>query len=230
MNPSPADRATSPKRTQVLGWVADRIPFSADADCVRVGIDGVDGAGKTTFADDLAAALRRRGRAVIRISVDDFHHPRAVRYRRGPNSPEGFWRDSFDYDRLRLDVLAPLGPGGSRRYRPASHDVTTDEVLHPACRIAPAGAVLVLDGLFLHRDELAEHWDVSIWLDAPLTVTVARLAARDGSSPDPEDPSLRRYIDAQRHYLSTCDPLARAQLVIDNSDPDSPQLVVRNHE
>jgi len=67
-----------------------------EPDVLRVGIDGVDGAGKTTFADELAAALAPFGRPVIRAGVDGFHHPRAVRYRRGRESPEGFFRDSYD--------------------------------------------------------------------------------------------------------------------------------------
>ncbi|MEA5119309.1 MAG: hypothetical protein VB036_17065, partial [Propionicimonas sp.] len=37
-----------------------------------VGIDGVDGAGKTTFANDLAAVLDECGCEVIRISLDDY--------------------------------------------------------------------------------------------------------------------------------------------------------------
>jgi len=59
------------------------IPPSTAEDCVRVGIDGVDGAGKTTFADALATTLQQQGRPVVRVSVDDFHHPRAIRYARG---------------------------------------------------------------------------------------------------------------------------------------------------
>jgi putative protein kinase ArgK-like GTPase of G3E family len=39
---------------------------------LRVGIDGRSAAGKTTFADELAAALRGRGREVLRASLDDF--------------------------------------------------------------------------------------------------------------------------------------------------------------
>lgn len=50
---------------------------------VRVGIDGVDGAGKTTLADALGPVVSGRGRPTIRASVDDFHHPRAIRYARG---------------------------------------------------------------------------------------------------------------------------------------------------
>jgi len=66
----------------------------------RVAIDGVDGSGKTTLADELVEPLRRAGRDVIRASVDGFHNPRVVRYTRGPDSPEGYFLDSFDYATL----------------------------------------------------------------------------------------------------------------------------------
>jgi hypothetical protein len=55
----------------------------------RVGVDRVDGAGKTTFADELARALEAIGRRTIRASVDGFHNPRSVRYRLGRGSPQG---------------------------------------------------------------------------------------------------------------------------------------------
>jgi hypothetical protein len=105
------------ERSCLLRRVAELVPTSTGKDCVRVGIDGVDGSGKTVFADELADVLKIRGRGVVQISVDDFHNVSAVRYRRGRSSPEGFWLDSFNYERLRADVLEPLGPGGSRRYR-----------------------------------------------------------------------------------------------------------------
>jgi uridine kinase len=60
----------------------------------RVAVDGVDGVGKTTFADKLSSAIERIGRPVIRASVDGFHNPRELRYRRGRASPEGFYLDS----------------------------------------------------------------------------------------------------------------------------------------
>jgi hypothetical protein len=44
--------------------------------------------------------------------------------------------------------------------------------------VAPAGSVLVLDSPFLHRPELRDIWDFSIFLDAPFDVTIPRGAAR----------------------------------------------------
>ncbi|MGP4018049.1 uridine kinase [Saccharopolyspora sp. 5N708] len=212
-------------RRQLLDEVASRVPVAAGADCVRVAVDGVDGSGKSVFADELAERLRRAGRGVVRVSVDDFHHVRAVRHRRGRDSPEGFWLDSYDYATLRRRVLDPLGPGGSRRYQPAAHDLATDLPVSPPHRHAAPGAVLVVDGLFLHRDELADVWDLSVFLRVPFHVSVARMAARDGGVADPEHPGVARYVQGQRRYFAACTPWQRADLVIDNTDWSAPTLV-----
>jgi uridine kinase len=190
-----------------------------------IGIDGPDGAGKTIFADRLASALRALGPQVIRISADDFHQQAALRYARGRDSPEGFWLDSYDYPRLRGDVLTPLGPGGNGRYRTAAHDLASDEVLTPPTLTAREPSITVVDGLFLHRDELAGSWDLSVYLDVPYAVTARRMADRDGTHADPDHPSMRRYVEAQRIYQRTCAPGGRASVVIDNSDFRAPKLV-----
>jgi len=93
---------------------------------LRVAIDGIDAAGKTTLAGELAPLIEAQGRPVIRASIDGFHHPRSIRYRRGPDSPEGYYQDSFDYTALRAVLLDPLGPHGNRRYRHAVFDVHED--------------------------------------------------------------------------------------------------------
>ncbi len=192
---------------------------------VRVGVDGVDGAGKTWFADALADALRARDEPVVRVSVDDFHRPSRERYRRGRQSPEGFFLDSYDYAALHREVLAPLGPGGDRRYRAAVFDHRSDEPVDAEQQTAPRGVILVVDGIFLHRDELAQHWDVSVFLDVPFDETFRRMAQRDGCPPDPADPANRRYVEGQRLYLGASRPAARATFVIDNSDPTAPELL-----
>lgn len=219
---------TSKRRRELLSDLAGLVPTARGEDCVRVAVDGVDGAGKTRLADEIAAVLREQARDVVRISADDFHHPRSVRYRRGRSSPEGFWLDSYDYQRLHADVLDPLGPGGDRRYRRIAHDLRSDVAVRPPMEVAPPGAVLVLDGLFLHRDGLADLWDLSIWLHVPFEVTVRRMAARDGTEADLTHPSLTRYVDGQRLYLGACDPAARAHVVIDNTDLDAPTMRVRS--
>ena len=121
---------------------------------VRVGIDGLTAAGKTTLADQLIAPLAQLGRPVIRASVDDFYRPATERYRRGRESPEGYFLDTFDYPALRACLLVPLGQGGSRRYRTAVFDSSIDRPIDGPEREAAPNAILLLDGVFLFRAEL----------------------------------------------------------------------------
>ncbi|MBI1376407.1 MAG: uridine kinase [Frankiales bacterium] len=215
----------TPERDAVLALLAGLVPLTGAGRCVLVGVDGPDGSGKTVLSGELAGVLTAAGRRVRQVSIDDFHHPRAIRYARGRSSPEGFYRDSFDLDRFRRDVLDPLGPDGDLRISPRAHVLGTDEVLPRVPEAVPPGTVVVVDGLFLHRPELVAAWDLSVWLDVPPEVTFPRMAARDGTDPDPAHPSARRYVEAQEIYRADAAPQARADVVLDNTDLARPRVL-----
>jgi uridine kinase len=198
---------------------------------VRVAVDGPDAAGKTTLADELASGLRNRGRVVIRASIDGFHRPRAERYRRGADAPEGYYEDSFDYGALRHALLDPLGPGGSRAYRRAVFDFRTDAPRSEPETVPPEDAVLLFDGVFLLRPELFESWDlrifVSVGFDEALRRALDRDAALFGSRHEVERRYRSRYIPGQRLYLAGARPTETADLVVFNDDPARPVLTDR---
>lgn len=214
-------------RAELLRELAGRLDARPARPILRVAVDGVDGAGKTTFADELATALRGRGRTVIRASVDGFHAPREVRYRRGRASPEGFYRDSYDYTGLRAALLDPLGPGGSGRYRTAIFDHVADSPVDLPEQTAGPDSILILDGLFLHRPELREVWDDSVFLHVDFEVSVPRGAARGPGygSPDPSAESNRRYVEGNRLYFAEAEPHRHAGVVVDNNDLAAPLIV-----
>jgi uridine kinase len=220
--------ATAGARARLLAGLADAIRARQRdrrrGERIRVAVDGVDGAGKTTFADELARHLAGPV-DVVRASVDSFHHPAEVRHRRGRGSPEGYFRDSYDYARMVDVLLEPLGPGGHGRYRDAVFDHRTDAPVDRPERQAGPGSILVVDGIFLHRPELAALWDLSIWLEVPFEVSVPRMAARDGGDPRPDAPSNLRYVEGQRLYLRECDPAGRATALVDNTDLGRPRLL-----
>lgn len=216
------------KRHAVIESLADIIAGVNRPHPVRVAIDGVDGAGKTTLANELLEPLLRRRRAVIRASIDRFHNPRAIRYRLGRNSPEGYFRDSFNYTALTTKLLEPLGPGGSRLYCPAVFDYRTDSEVPASLETAKADAILLFDGVFLLRTELSGYWDLTVFVDAPFKITVARMSQRDGTaSADIDAEENRRYVHGQRLYLQLCDPLRAASVVFNNEDLESPDLLFR---
>ena len=212
-------------RHEVLQTLAARLSRSATRGVLRVAIDGVDGAGKTHLADELAAPLEASGRSTIRASVDGFHNPTALRYRRGRDSPEGFFRDSYDYDKLKAVLLDPLSPGGSGRYRVAVFDHRSDEPVQLPERIAAVGQTLLLDGISLHRPEFRDYWDCSIFLQVAFSVSIPRGAQRGEGSPDVMSPANQRYVRGQELYLASCDPMSCATVVINNDDLASPYFM-----
>ena len=72
----------------VLEELTELVQASGSGRRAVVAVDGVDASGKTTLADRLAEAVAPRP-PVVRASIGDFHRPRAERYRRGRDSPEG---------------------------------------------------------------------------------------------------------------------------------------------
>jgi uridine kinase len=204
-------------RAKIIASVADAV-IACNEPIVRVAVDGVSGAGKTAFADELAVELRNARRTVVRASADDFHRPKAQRYRMGRDSSDGHYRESYDYDALKRELLDPFSQGGSRRYRVAFFDLVADRLIEDDYRTAADNTALIVDGLFLNRDELREYWDVSIFLAVPFEIATQRCAQRDGTNPDPNDPSNRRYVEGETRYLRECRPEERASIVIDNSN------------
>lgn len=232
------DRVSSPARTVLLDEVAAAVAAVTPRPNVVVGVDGASGTGKSTFADELAEVLASGGRDVVRASVDSFHRPRAERYRRGKGSADGYYLDSHDLPALRARLLEPFASGAGT-YVTAVFDEPADAPIVEEPREVPRGAILLVDGLFLHRPELVRIWDVSLFLLAP--------DRREAAWQDhvtrglPTEPSARaaeverrieqarrsRYVDGQARYEREASPLAAATFVIDNDDLAAPCLVRR---
>ena len=201
-----------------LEQVAAAIPEPA-GNTVSVAVDGLAGAGKSTFCASLASALRAHGRTAVQASADGFHNPREVRYRRGRMSPEGFWLDSYDYRRFIDEVLIPFDQGEGASFRTAIYDKSAEQQLDVEPQPVPPSSTLLVDGLFLLRDELIDHWDFTVFLDVEPEVALDRLSLREGRSADSVLDLNRRIIDGQALYFAACEPRSRASLVINNSEP-----------
>lgn len=212
-----ADPAATDARRALLEQLTDDLVAVHPRGRILVAIDGVDGAGKTTFADAWADVLRERGAHVLRASIDDFLRPTAERYARGRDSAEGYYRDSHDLAALRAALVEPFRSGADSVALQV-FDEQTDAPLEVRERSIPRDAYLLLDGIFLHRPETRGLWNRSIWLDVPLEVQRARLRERDGEA------SLSpRYTDGQFLYLKEGDPRRRATIIVDNTDPARPR-------
>lgn len=194
----------------------------------RVAIDGITAAGKSTFARELTSVVHALGRPVVHVTMDGFHNPRAVRYRQGRMSGDGYYDDAYDFASLISHVLIPLGPNGDGRYRPEVLDLETDRVIEGEPVRTPSNTVLIVDGTFLQRPELQPHWDLCVFLDTEPDVALARGIARDSEALGGEDAARagyeQRYHAACLRYLESVRPGERAEIVVDNSDFDRPSV------
>ena len=168
-------------------------------------VDGLGGAGKTVLAETLAGEL---GAPVVQ--GDDFFRPSAERQPLGDGSDSV--GESFDWRRLERQVLAPLLRGEEARYQRYDWD---SDCLSEWVTVPSRDTVLV-EGVFLLRTELRRYASVSIWVETPREVRLARGIERDGEA------ARSRWIDewmpAEDAYTSSMRPHTAATLVVDGRD------------
>ncbi len=215
-------------RSQLVDRLSASIASLVQLYPVRVAIDGLDAAGKTKLAEELTGPLKNRGRPVIRASIDGFHNPRKIRYKRGSKSAEGYYADSFNYAALKSFLLIPLGPEGSLQYQTKVFDFRTDSAVQTPVRHAAPEAILLFDGVFLLRPELHDCWDFTIFVDVEFEIILKRATVRDlplfGSAAAVQERYRERYMPGQRLYLRNCRPKEQADVVVDNNDPLHPKM------
>jgi uridine kinase len=220
---------SSDARSHVIDMIASRLTVRSLPHPLRVAIDGRTASGKTTLADEVATVLEEPRRQVIRTCVDGFHRPRAERYRRGRHSAEGYLDDARDWRAIRRLLVDPLGPGGDRWYRTANFDLERDEPIEQSPIRADPTAIVIVDGTFLQRAELAGAWDVVIFVEASEDVALARGAERDaphlGGIEAAREMHQKRYQPAFAIYSERYRPRDRAHLVIGNDDPSAPRIL-----
>jgi uridine kinase len=223
--------AHSEARLEMLDRLASLVRQRSAGGTLRVAIDGIDCAGKTTLADELARVLAGARLPVLRASIDGFHNPAQIRHRRRDQDlPRSYYEDSFDYSALRGLLLEPLRADGDHVMRTRVLDFRTDAAVDDPPTRVPRGTVLLFDGVFLLRPELDGYWDLSVFVAIDPATSLQRAITRDvalfGTAAAIVERYQKRYLPGQRLYLSTVRPQERADVLIDNNDPAVP-IVLR---
>jgi uridine kinase len=196
---------------------------------LRVAIDGLTAAGKTSLGHELARGLAHRGRPVSRASLDDFKRPWHERHLYDRESGEGYYRNAFDRETACRLLLDPSGPNADGVVALCSIDPLT-QIDHSALTtVMPGNGVLIVDGVFAYRPEINHYWDLRIWVEIDPDLSVRRGTERDaeveGSAAKAEALHRERYLAGELLYISEVDPRSLVEVIVDNTDFDAPRLL-----
>jgi HAD superfamily hydrolase (TIGR01549 family) len=186
-----------------------------------IGINGIDGAGKTTFAESLETYLKAKGLPTQIIHLDDFHNPKAIRYA-GTDQADNYYNKSFNYNLIIDKLLSPLQKKQSVSLKQTTLDLPTDKYINERKYSIKPNTIVIFEGVFIFKKELAPYIDLKIFLDIPFEECKKRASARD-----PEEIVNRydeKYLPAQAKYLKEYPPTKVADIIIDNTDWEYPMI------
>jgi uridine kinase len=178
-----------------------------------VGISGIDCAGKSTLARTLAAELQATGEDAVLIGGDDFNRPRSERSTFPADEPDY----GFDYRQLMCEVLVRARGGDRVEARLRVKDWERD-AWEERDFLVDAGAIILIEGVFLFRPELVPLLDLKVWLEIGFDEALERALVRDADAmggPDGvRERYARRYFPGQRVHLERDRPRDHADVLL----------------
>jgi molybdenum cofactor guanylyltransferase len=195
--------------SSILDLVTERHAEGAPGAPVVVAIDGPSCTGKSVLATALAL---RSGAAVV--EGDDFYRntlPRLSVAQRDQMSDAAVVHAVIDWERLRAEALLPLRARQSATFQP--YDWNADDGRLAPPKSIPAADVIILEGVYAARPDLADLVDVAVYLGVDPQVRARRYAERKN------DPDWQRFWDrGEAHYFRVVRPPASFDLRVDDQD------------
>jgi uridine kinase len=143
------------------------------------------------------------------VHGDDFYRPMAEEDRL-LLSPEDGYDQYFDWQRLRDEVLIPLASGTAGQYQ--RYDWPTGALAAGELHHAPRSGIVIVEGVYTARPELAGYYDLTVWVDTPREICMRRLDER-GDDHGPGNWN-ERWRAAEEHYLAATRPASRLDLTV----------------
>lgn len=187
-----------------------------------VGVNGIDTSGKTEFAKGLKNYLLAQNRKVQVINLDDFHNPKAVRYS-GSDQADNYYTRSFNIGTI-LDKLLIPARKGKVAVEFTALNLLTDKYELQRNYDFDQDTIIIFEGVFIFRKELAPYLDYKIFIDIPFEECKSRAMVRDVPTLGIEvmEKYDSKYIPAQKRYLAEFPPEEIADMVVDNSNWECP--------
>lgn len=171
-----------------------------------IGIDGCGGSGKTTLANKLKTECSN---ATV-VHMDDFYLPSSQLIKAPPEKkPIGA---DFDWKRLLKQVLEPIRQNKEGCYQRYDWDIDDLAEWHTV----PVGGMVIIEGIYSIRKELANKYDYKIWVDCPRDIRLSRGLKRDGE--EARDIWENNWMVSEDIYVKEHKPYEIADLVVNGTE------------
>ncbi len=187
-----------------------------DGKTVIVGIDGLGGAGKSSISEEIYEQLSNDNIHIEVLHIDDFIHPKNIRYNDNYAEWECYYNLQWRYDYLLENVINPIKKNGKFTGLIELYDKDEDRYEKKSVDIKE-GSVVLIEGIFLQREELSQIFDYMIYIDVPESERLKRVLKRDGyigTVDDIKEKYENRYFPAERHYVNMYSPSKLADYVV----------------
>lgn len=175
-----------------------------------IAIDGLSGAGKTTFVNQLKDKLEN----IVVIHIDDHIVERQKRYGTGHAQWYEYYQLQWDTIFLEEHLYKRIHEN-ERQLRLPFYRKDLDTCVNKTIHLRP-DQIVIIEGVFLLREEWKNYYDYIIFLDCPKEIRYDRVLQRDtyiGNIPERVKKYIERYWVAEDYYLNKQSPLKLAHSI-----------------
>jgi uridine kinase len=177
-------------------------------DLIVIGIDGLSRSGKTTFVETAGKMLTENNIDYVCLHMDDFIETRIKRYDTGLDEWREYYYLQWDVEMLRENLFKKLKE--SSRLTLPFYDHEKDIQVWRDLKLPSCGVILI-EGIFLQREEWRDYFDTIIYLECEREV---RFSRESKSTQTKISKFKNRYWKAEEYYMQNMLPVLNADFVI----------------
>src|ERR1051326_5042633 len=139
-------------------------------------ISGIDGSGKTTISKTITNELEAHGLRTALINLDAWHNPPEIRFSKH-NAGLHFYNHAFRFDELFRLLILPLKENREIRLTARLTRLPENDFFFHSYNFSNIN-VIILEGIFLLKQELRRHYDFALWIDCTFEKALDRAIVR----------------------------------------------------
>lgn len=140
-------------------------------------ISGIDGSVKSTIARGVVEDLKYKNINAVLLNLDAWHNPPEIRFNKN-NPAEHFYNHAYRFDDFFSLLINPLKANRSINITLELIRLPENDFYMHTYDLKNVD-VIVLEGIFLFRQDLKENYDLAFWVECSFETALERALKRN---------------------------------------------------